>query len=94
MKQQTIGVRDAKAQLSRLLKDAQQGVEWIITDHGAPVARLVPIAQTERSLSDRLHALERRGWIAGARRPARKLPAPLLLRNNPAQRWLQEDRNR
>ncbi|MGH8363128.1 MAG: type II toxin-antitoxin system Phd/YefM family antitoxin [Gammaproteobacteria bacterium] len=94
MKQQTIGVRDAKAQLSRLLKDVQQGVEWIITDHGTPVARIAPIPGTEHALPDRLDALERRGWIAAAHRNVRKLPAPLPVKNNPAQRWLDEDRNR
>lgn len=94
VKQQTIGVRDAKAQLSRLLKDVQRGVEWIITDHGTPVARIAPIPSAGHTLSDRLGALERRGWIAAEHRNVRKWPAPLPVKNNPAQRWLDEDRNR
>ena len=39
----TVGVRDAKARLSELLRDAQLGHEWTITERGKPIARIVPV---------------------------------------------------
>ena len=39
----TIGIREAKAQLSRLVSEAERGTEWIITDRGRPVAKLAPL---------------------------------------------------
>lgn len=92
--QKMIGIRDAKAQLSRLIKEVQRGAEWIITDHGTPVAKITPIPRDERSLSERLRALEERGWIEPVRQNVRNLPPPLPLPEELAQRWLDEDRNR
>jgi prevent-host-death family protein len=37
-----VGVNEAKAQLSHLLREAAAGGEVLITRHGEPVARLVP----------------------------------------------------
>ena len=39
----TAGVREARQALSSLLGDVRKGREVVITDHGRPVARLVPI---------------------------------------------------
>jgi prevent-host-death family protein len=39
----TVNVRDAKAQLSRLLERAHAGEEIIIAKSGKPYARLVPL---------------------------------------------------
>jgi prevent-host-death family protein len=38
----TVGTCEAKAHLSRLLARVEKGEQFIITRHGAPVARLVP----------------------------------------------------
>ncbi len=38
-----VGVRELKNQLSRYLKRAQKGEEFIVTEHGRSVARLLPI---------------------------------------------------
>ena len=56
-----VGVRDAKAQLSRLLQDVQDGEEWRITERGKPVARRVPIARGAMSFAQRLARLEEDG---------------------------------
>ena len=44
-----VSVYEAKANLSKLLKDVEAGREVTITRHGRPVARLVPVRdQAER----------------------------------------------
>jgi prevent-host-death family protein len=40
---QTVSVDEAQRNLQELLADALAGNEVIITDHGTPVARLVPV---------------------------------------------------
>lgn len=42
-----IGVYDAKARLSELIREVEAGAEVTITRHGRPVARIVPVAPTE-----------------------------------------------
>ncbi|MGE4424949.1 MAG: type II toxin-antitoxin system Phd/YefM family antitoxin [Solirubrobacteraceae bacterium] len=44
----TVGVHEAKTQLSRLLHDVEGGDEVVVTRGGAPVARIVPIAPATR----------------------------------------------
>ena len=41
----TMSVTEAKAQLSLLVEDAIRGEETIITKHGKPVAKIVPIGK-------------------------------------------------
>lgn len=40
----TVTAFDAKNRLGRLLDRVQAGEQWVITRHGRPVARLVPVA--------------------------------------------------
>lgn len=92
--QRTIGVREAKAQLSRLLRDVQQGLEWVITDRGRPVAVISPVPRASLPLEERVRQLEEKGWIEPRHHPCRQLPPPLPLPGDLAQTWLQEDRGR
>jgi prevent-host-death family protein len=46
---QTIGTFQVKTHLSRLLDEVSQGMEFIITRHGTPVAKLVPISGKKRA---------------------------------------------
>ncbi len=92
MKSASIGIREAKAQLSRLVKEVAHGTEWIITDRGHPVAKLVPITEGPQSLLERVRLLEKWGWIERAR-PGRRLPPPLRLPGEIAQYALQRDRD-
>ena len=48
MSQDPISSTEAKAQLNRLLAEVRSGKSFTITSHGAPVARLVPIAAEPR----------------------------------------------
>ena len=45
----TIGAFEAKNRLSELLEAAENGEEIMITKHGRPVARLVPIVEFDRA---------------------------------------------
>ena len=94
MRQIRIGVREAKIHLSRLLEDVQDGKEIIITNHGKPIGKIIPIPQESLTLEERIERLERQGWIEprGTREEIR-LPSPLPVPDEIAQRYLQEDRD-
>lgn len=59
------GIKEARQNFTRLLKQIAQGEEVLITDRGKPVARLVPIErQASRPLGTRASlraSLPRRG---------------------------------
>ena len=93
MKPRRSGVREAKTHLSRLLREVQRGQEWVITEHGKPVARLVPASETDLPLAERIRRLENAGLVEPLSREVRDLPPPLPLKKGLTQRWLQEDRN-
>ena len=54
----TVGAYEAKTHLSELLEKVEAGEEIIITKHGAPVARLVPMKK-EASAEQRAAAIRR-----------------------------------
>ena len=92
----TVGVREAKGNLSRLLKQVREGVQVVITDRGEPIGRIVPVGKEDLSLEDRLKDLEKRG-ILRARAPANhvKVPRPVPMpKKVDLQAMLQEDRDR
>ena len=90
----SIGIREAKINLSKLLKNVQKGGVVIITDRGQPVGKIVPVTQDSLSLTERIHSLERQGWIGTQKADEqRPLPPPLPLPDELAQKYLQEDRN-
>ncbi|MGE5842738.1 MAG: type II toxin-antitoxin system Phd/YefM family antitoxin [Deltaproteobacteria bacterium] len=92
----TVGVREAKVNLSRLLKQVREGIQVVITDRGQPVGRIVPIGNEELSLEERLKDLEKRG-ILRAKEAANhvKVPRPLQMsKKADLQGMLQEDRAR
>jgi prevent-host-death family protein len=56
-----ISVTDAKGQLTELVRRAEAGDEVILTRHGQPAVRLVPVkpvvdAQSRRALLDKVRA--------------------------------------
>ena len=52
---ETVGIREAKAQLSRLVRQAQRGDSITLTHRGRPIAKIVPIAEPDRSAAARIH---------------------------------------
>ena len=89
----TVGIRDAKARLSELLRDAQLGHEWTITERGKPIARIVPIAAQATTLEERVRRLVARGVIDAAPPHSAPLPPPLRLPVGIARQMLDDDRN-
>ena len=89
----TVGVRDAKARLSELLRDAQLGHEWTITERGKPIARIVPISAQPTTLEERVQRLVARGVIDAEPVHPAPLPPPLRLPAGMARRMLDDDRN-
>ena len=51
----SIGVRELRQQASRYLREVERGEHIEVTDHGRPVARLVPLPRT-RSAEDLLES--------------------------------------
>jgi prevent-host-death family protein len=47
------GVAELKAKLSSYLERVKGGAEIVVTEHGVPVAKLVPLAVAERQSSRR-----------------------------------------
>lgn len=94
MRNTSVGIRDAKIHLSRYLKLVQQGEEIVITDHGRPIGKIVPIASRELALEDRVERLEEQGVLAPlAGKRLRIVPPPIPVPKDAAQKMLQEDRN-
>ena len=88
-----IGIREAKIHLSKLLKLVQKGKEVILTDRGRPVGKLVPIQPETLPLSDRIQRLEDQGVLEPDRkRISKKIPRPISIPDEMAQRYLREDR--
>lgn len=58
-----VGIRELRDGLSRYLAKVRQGQEIVVTDHGKPIARIIP--QGERAI-DRLIA---EGLLTPAREP-------------------------
>ena len=88
-----IGLREAKANLSRLVKEVQKGAEIILTDRGKPVAKLSPIVEGTLSFETRVAKLEDRGLLEPLGSKLIKLPPPQPQPGEKAQELLQEDRN-
>ena len=60
-------VSELKASLSKYLARVKAGEEVIVTERGAPVAKLVPIPPAEGDEEQRLERLEREGVIKRGR---------------------------
>jgi prevent-host-death family protein len=87
----TVGIREAKINLSRILRRVRRGAEVVITDRGKPVGRIVPICASAVDVDALVSDLEARGILA-EKRDGNQVRPPLPLRGGLAQKLLQEDR--
>jgi prevent-host-death family protein len=72
MRDRRIGIRELKSKLSECVREVKRGGTVVVTEHGRPVARLVP---ERESLDDRLEALKRAGTVLwSGRRLGRATP--------------------
>ncbi len=92
MKKNYIGIREARINLSKLIRDVQGGMEIIITDRGKPVAKLVTAKGHELSLEERLKNYESCGLIEPSQDQGKEIPSPVELPGDYAQRVIREDR--
>lgn len=60
MRGRSVGIRELKSKLSECVRDVKAGATIIVTEHGRPVARIVPEAET---LEQRLRSLKDSGAI-------------------------------
>ncbi len=67
----TTTVSQLKMSLSAILRQVKTSEEVLITEHGRPIARLLPITNTV-SLSEHLQEMEKRGLLKRGEKP---LPA-------------------
>jgi prevent-host-death family protein len=72
-----VGVRDLKSRLSEYLRQVKHGHTVIITEHGHPVGRLLPV---EQSLDDRLKALQNAGMVAWNGQKLKSVTSPVINR--------------
>jgi antitoxin (DNA-binding transcriptional repressor) of toxin-antitoxin stability system len=93
----TVGVRDLKAHLSRILQDVQRGEVVLVTDRGRVVAELrqpglapIALSRMDRALAE----LAADGALRLAERPTEPYPvSPLESPAGTAGRLLNEDRD-
>jgi prevent-host-death family protein len=91
----SVGIREAKANLSKLLRMVEKGKEVVLTDHGRPVGKLVPIDKGALPLSSRIKQMEEAGILEPLTgTDPRRLPPPIPVEKGMAQMLLAEDRER
>jgi prevent-host-death family protein len=91
----SVGIREAKIDLSKILKRVKSGREVVITDRGHPIAKIVPLVSENLPLEERVRRLEGQGLLLPvSKKNRRPLPPPLPTPEGAAQGFLQEDRNR
>lgn len=75
---QNASVSVLKARLSEYLDKVKNGAEVFITDHGRPVAKLIPVGKGKKGLDPNIAELVRAGIV----KPGKgKLPRSLLRRS-------------
>jgi prevent-host-death family protein len=85
-----VGVRELRQNLSVYLDRVKEGETLVVTEHGHPVAQLVPNPPERLSIVDRLIA---EGRITPAKGNRRNLPPPPRIPGRPLSEILQEMRD-
>ena len=69
----TVGIRDLKTHLSEYIQRVRSGQSIVITDHGKPVGRILPVGM---SLDDRLEMLRKAGLVEWSGKKLRDIRPP------------------
>jgi prevent-host-death family protein len=75
----TVGIRDFKARLSEYMSRVKHGQSIVITEHGKPVGRILPI---EMSLEDRIETLRKAGLVEWSGKKLRDIKPPAVNRGD------------
>jgi prevent-host-death family protein len=67
-REKRVGIRELKSTLSECVREVKSGRTIVVTEHGQPVARIIPEAISVR---DRVDALRKAGTIAWSGRRLR-----------------------
>jgi prevent-host-death family protein len=70
MAEKRIGIRELKSTLSECVREVKSGRTIVVTEHGQPVARIIPEAITLRARVDALRNAGTIAWSGRRRRPA------------------------
>ena len=90
MAQTSVGIRELKSRLSAYLRQVKNGATLVITEHGKPVGRIVPIRS---SVEERAADLAEAGLIAwSGRRLASRQPVVAARGRKTVSDLLLEDR--
>lgn len=89
--QRSAGVRELKARLSHFIRSVKEGESVVVTEHGTPVARIVPFSAEK--ITERLGMLKEQGLIAwGGGRLAPHVPVTLARAEGSVADLLLDDR--
>ena len=69
----TVGIRAFKARLSEYMQRVKDGQSIVITEHGKPVGRILPVAM---SLEERIEMLRKAGLIEWNGKKLRNIKPP------------------
>jgi prevent-host-death family protein len=75
----TVGIRDFKARLSEYMRRVKNGQSLLITEHGKPVGRILPV---ETSLQDRVEMLRKAGLIEWNGKKLQRIKPPAVNRSD------------
>jgi prevent-host-death family protein len=82
MGEMSVGVRELKGRLSAYLRQVKGGATLVITEHGKPIGRIVPL---HPSVQGRLEELAQAGLLTwsgrglGARQPVARTSGPTTM---------------
>jgi prevent-host-death family protein len=75
----TVGIRDLKAHLSEYIQRVKSGQSIVVTEHGKPVGRILPVGM---SLEDRLEMLRKAGLVKWSGMKLRRIKPPAVNRGD------------
>lgn len=70
-REKRVGIRELKSTLSECVREVRAGRTIVVTDHGRPVARIIPEALTLRERVDVLRKAGAIAWSGRRLRPAK-----------------------